>query len=83
MSRLTDAFLECERQLEELRYEPGEVARMRRIAINNAMADTLYKASEKLKSEGDDENANFAHREANKHWSAVVEDVADIKPERK
>jgi hypothetical protein len=86
VSKLTEAFLECERQLEELRYEPGEVARMRRVAINNAMADVLYASAEKLKSEGDDENANFAHREANKHWSAVVEDVADsklIKSDRK
>jgi len=83
MSKLKEAFLECERILEEIRYTPGEEARMRRIAINNAMADTLYKGAEKLREEGNTEGANFAHREANKHWCAVVEDVADIKPNRK
>jgi hypothetical protein len=76
---MTKAFLEAERQLEEIRYTPGEEARLRRIAINNAMADVLYAGAEKLKSEGDTEGSNFAHREANKHWSAVVSDVADSK----
>jgi hypothetical protein len=79
MSRLTDAFLDCERQLEELRYQPGEEARLRRIALHNACADVLYAGAEKLKEGGDTEGYWFAHKEANRHWSAVVENVADCK----
>jgi hypothetical protein len=80
MSRLTEAFLEAEKQLEEFRYQPGEFARLKRIALHNAMADTLYTAAEKLKEEGDHEGYWLAHSEANRHWSAVVEDVGDVPP---
>jgi hypothetical protein len=81
MSRLTKAFLDCERKLEELRYEPGFEARAHRVMINNAMADTLYAAAEKLKEEGDTEGYWFAHDAANKHWSAVCEELPNSKEE--
>jgi hypothetical protein len=80
MGKLQETFLECERLLEEIRYTPGTEARMRRIAINNAMADVLYAAAEKLKEEGHTQGYNLAHDAANKHWSAVREELADINP---
>jgi len=83
MSRLTKAFLECERQLEELRYEPGTVARMRRIALHNACADVLYAGAEKLKEEGDTEGYWFAHDAANRHWSAACEELPNSEEELK
>jgi hypothetical protein len=79
--RFFSAWTEAERALAEIEHEPGPEAKMRRVAIRNALADLGYDLAKTLKDSGRHEDADMMHRAANRHWSAVVSELStDVEP---
>ena len=76
---LADTVSELESELETLADDTSDIARMRRITINNGLADALYGLSDILKRQGRNAEADEAHSRANAFWGRVVEEASDLK----
>ena len=77
MSDLLDSWKRAEESLEAANQNFTEEGRQLRIYINNQLADFCYLAHDRLKERGRDEEANAAHRQGNKYWGKVVEELHD------
>ena len=66
---------QIEAELAGLEGENNEFSRMRRIVLNNAMADCLYGVAELLKEQGKHKEADEAHSRANTFWSRVCDEA--------
>ena len=51
---------------------------MRRIVLNNALADYHYALANILRDQGKLAEANAVHDRANHHWCRVVEEASDL-----
>src|SRR5262245_25272957 len=80
MSSFGDTVQAIENELATLRNDPSDYARLRRITLNDALADAMYGLSDLLKRHGHDRDADEAHSRANKHWSRVCADVGPNDP---
>ena len=80
---LGDAFKEAERELEWVRNDSSDYAKLRRIQLNDALCDAFLGLEKILKDRGDHQNANEARRRADGYWGKVIEEsgVYDIKPD--
>jgi hypothetical protein len=76
LAKLSKAWAESEAVLEELRGDPSDLARLRRLHIQNRQCDVLYELSNRLKDAGRDSDANLCHRAANRIWSGIVSEVS-------
>jgi hypothetical protein len=76
IAKLSKAWAEAEAVLEELRGDPSDLARLRRLHIQDRQCDVLYELSNRLKDAGRSEDANLCHRAANRIYSEIVSEIA-------
>jgi hypothetical protein len=74
---LLDSWKRAEAALEEANQNFTAEGRQLRIFINNQLADACYQMHDLLKAQGRDAEANAAHRQGNKFWGRVQEELAD------
>jgi len=78
MSSLGEAVAALESELKTLADDTSHIARLRRIAINDALADAFYGLRDILKREGNSQEADEAHSRANKYWGRVMAETSDL-----
>lgn len=76
---LVDPVQQMETELVMLADDTSEIARMRRIVLNNALADFCYGAADILKGQGKNREADEGYSRANTYWGRVIEDASDLK----
>ena len=79
--RIVRAWQEASAALAEAENDPSESGRERRIFINDKLADAAYRMAELFKERGQHEESHQAHRQGNKYWSRVVEELGDAAPQ--
>jgi hypothetical protein len=77
---LSDAWQRAEAALEAANQDFSETGRLRRIYVNDQLADAHYRLHDLLKARGETEAANAAHSRANAHWGKVQEELAEDAP---
>jgi len=79
--RIVRAWQEASAALAEAENDFSESGRERRIFINDKLADAAYRMAELFKERGQHEESNQAHRQGNKYWGRVVEELGDAAPQ--
>jgi hypothetical protein len=73
---LLESWERAEQTLDAAKQNFTEDGRQLRIFINNQLADAMYSMHDRLKERGLSEEANACHRQGNKYWGRVTEELS-------
>jgi hypothetical protein len=78
LSDLLDIWKRAEAALEEAEQDFSPEGRLRRIYVNDQLANAAYRMAELFKERGQHEESNAAHRQGNRYWGRVTELVGEL-----
>jgi hypothetical protein len=78
LSKLLDAWNRASAALDAAEQDFTADGPLRRIYVNDRLADAAYRMAELFKERGQHEESNAAHRQGNKYWGRVTELVGEL-----